>query len=96
MFNNICMQIKKQQLSDNSFWVKANEEQFESLELFQDIEKTFGTGKVRGVEVSAGPKLKLPKIKELKVLDAKSAQNICKIISFFHVFNFLLFSLAAW
>ena len=76
--------------------MKANEEQFESLELFQDIEKTFGTGKVRGVEVSAGPKLKLPKIKELKVLDAKSAQNICKIISFFHVLNFLLFSLAAW
>ena len=30
------------------------------------------------MELDASPKLKLPKIKELKVLDAKSAQNICE------------------
>ena len=74
----VLFQIKKQQLSSDSFWVKTNEEEFESLELFQELEKSFGTGRARNLELDSGPKLKLPKIKELKVLDAKSAQNICK------------------
>ena len=65
-------------MSEDSFWTKANEDQFESLDLFQDLEKTFGTGRARNVELDSGPKLKLPKIKELKVLDTKSAQNICE------------------
>ena len=76
----LLFQIKKQQLSGESFWVKTNEEDFESLELFQELEKSFGTGRARNLELDSGPKLKLPKIKELKVLDAKSAQNICKLI----------------
>ena len=70
--------MKKKDLTSESFWVKANEETFESLEFFQDLEKTFSTGRARNVEFDSGPRLKLPKIKELKVLDAKSAQNICE------------------
>ena len=70
--------MKKKDLSSDSFWITANEESFESLEFFQDLEKTFSTGRARNVELDATPKLKLPKIKELKVLDAKSAQNICE------------------
>ena len=67
-------------MSSDSFWAKTNEDEFESLELFQELEQSFGTGRARNLELDSKPKLKLPKIKELKVLDAKSAQNICKII----------------
>ena len=78
----VChIQIKKQQLNKESFWAKTSEEDFESLELFQELEQSFGTGRARNLELDKEPKLKLPKIKELKVLDAKSAQNICKIIA---------------
>ena len=65
-------------MSSDSFWTKTKEDEFESLELFQELEKIFATGRARNLEIDSGPKLKLPKIKELKVLDAKSAQNICE------------------
>ena len=85
-------QIKRHQLSEDSFWTKANEESFESIEFFQDIEKTFGTGRARNMDLESAPKLKMPKIKELKVLDAKSAQNICESIYQVHfsVYNWPL------
>ena len=56
----VSFQIKKQQLSSDSFWVKTNEEEFESLELFQELEKSFGTGRALNLELDSGPQLKLP------------------------------------
>ena len=78
----LTQQIKRHQLTEDAFWTKTGEESFESIEFFQDLEKTFGTGRARNVDIEGSvPKAKMPKIKELKVLDAKSAQNICEYSS---------------
>jgi hypothetical protein len=64
-------------LKPDSFWARANEEAFASHDLFQDIEKTFATGRARGgLEVEQKARFNAPKVKALKVLDAKAAQNI--------------------
>eukprot|EP00731_Ephydatia_muelleri_P030908 Em0022g422a len=68
--------IQKQQLNSNSFWAQANEEALESSDFLAEIESTFGTGKEKALSEVENPKLKLPKLKQLKVLDPKSAQNI--------------------
>ena len=70
------VKIQPNNLSDKTFWGKVNEEQYESQDLFSDLKKTFGTVR-RGTNVDlAKPKFTPKPVKELKVLDPKSAQNI--------------------
>ena len=45
------LQVQRAQVKEGSFWAVANEEVFASTEFFQELEKTFATG--RGVCVRA-------------------------------------------
>ncbi|XP_072529478.1 protein diaphanous homolog 1 [Salminus brasiliensis] len=70
--------IDAEDLSENSFWVKAKEDRFESNELFSKLALAFSSQtKIKkeqdGGEEKAAQK---KKVKELKVLDAKSSQNL--------------------
>uniref|UniRef100_H2XZX4 FH2 domain-containing protein n=1 Tax=Ciona intestinalis TaxID=7719 RepID=H2XZX4_CIOIN len=67
-------QMKSNAIQEKSFWVSAKEEIFESPDLFTRLMATFGQKKVtkKAVEVEKPQK----KVKELKVLDSKSAQNL--------------------
>lgn len=38
----------------------------------------------RNVDVEAAPKMKVSKVKELKVLDGKAAQNICEFVLYWY------------
>jgi len=73
-------QIKAPSIKENSFWSKAKEEIFESPDLFTRLMATFGQKKVAAKKTDKGEKPQ-KKAKELKVLDGKSGQNLCK--SFF-------------
>lgn len=73
--------IAAEDLSESSFWVKSKETRFENNELFSRLTLAFSsqtkTSKAKkdqdGGEDKAGPK---KKVKELKVLDSKSSQNL--------------------
>lgn len=81
-----CVQIKNNNIKENSFWAKAKEEKFEKDEVFEALSKTFAAKAVAkkaiNTEVSGNTPAKSSKKKAraLKVLDPKSAQNLCKFI----------------
>lgn len=71
--------IAAEDLSENSFWVKAKEDRFENKELFAKLTLTFSTQTKtkKDQEVSDEKKtVQKKKVKELKVLDGKSSQNL--------------------
>uniref|UniRef100_A0A6I8MY29 Diaphanous related formin 2 n=1 Tax=Ornithorhynchus anatinus TaxID=9258 RepID=A0A6I8MY29_ORNAN len=72
--------VEPQEISENCFWLKVNEEKFESTDLFSKLCLTFATQmKVKkSLEVTEGKKIAGPKkkVKELRVLDPKTAQNL--------------------
>nr|CAB3237999.1 protein diaphanous homolog 2-like [Phallusia mammillata] len=67
-------QLKPTVIKEESFWAKAQEDKFESSDLFTRLMATFGQKKItkKTTEVEKPQK----KTKELKVLDGKSAQNL--------------------
>ena len=74
--------VQTQQLKENSFWVKANEEKFASEDLFQILIENFSTKQTKAkltdsknLEDNFGAKKK-SNFKELKFLDEKQAQNL--------------------
>uniref|UniRef100_A0A8C1Y6X1 Diaphanous related formin 1 n=1 Tax=Cyprinus carpio TaxID=7962 RepID=A0A8C1Y6X1_CYPCA len=74
--------IAPEDLSEGSFWVKAKEDRFENKELFAKLTLTFSTqtktskGK-KDQEASEDKKnAQKKKVKELKVLDSKTSQNL--------------------
>ena len=69
-------QLKTNVIKENSFWVEADEEKFESHDLFTRLMATFGQKKSKKLNVEIDKPQK--KVKDLKVLDTKSAQNLCK------------------
>lgn len=68
--------IDLQKLTEKAFWVKVQEEKLASEDIFDEISCRFSS--VPRIRNDEKPKDKKPakKIKELKVLDAKSAQNL--------------------
>ncbi|XP_069841842.1 protein diaphanous homolog 2 isoform X3 [Dendropsophus ebraccatus] len=72
--------VEPQELSESSFWVKAREEKFEFPELFSKLSQTFATHqkvkKTLQEEEESKPVMAKKKVKELKVLDSKTAQNL--------------------
>uniref|UniRef100_A0A8C3EK16 Diaphanous related formin 2 n=1 Tax=Corvus moneduloides TaxID=1196302 RepID=A0A8C3EK16_CORMO len=72
--------IEPQEIGENSFWVKAEEDKFEDPELFAKLALTFGT---QMKEKKAAQSKK--KIKELRVLDGKSAQNLSIFLGSFRL-----------
>ncbi|XP_004776031.1 protein diaphanous homolog 2 isoform X5 [Mustela putorius furo] len=72
--------IEPKELSENCFWLKVKEDKFENPDLFAKLALNFATQmKVqKNVEASEEKKI-LPakkKVKELRILDPKTAQNL--------------------
>ncbi|XP_030000977.1 protein diaphanous homolog 1 isoform X2 [Sphaeramia orbicularis] len=83
--------IGPEDLSENSFWTKAKEEQFENNELFAKLTLTFSsqtkTTKAKKEQDGGDDKKQLQKkkVKELKVLDGKSSQNLSIFLGSFRL-----------
>uniref|UniRef100_A0A8B9FAJ0 Protein diaphanous 2 n=1 Tax=Amazona collaria TaxID=241587 RepID=A0A8B9FAJ0_9PSIT len=81
--------IEPQEIAENSFWVKAEEEKFENPELFAKLAVTFGTQMKAKKPVEESEEKKAvqtkKKIKELRILDSKSAQNLSIFLGSFRL-----------
>ncbi|XP_074004089.1 protein diaphanous homolog 2 [Numenius arquata] len=81
--------IEPQEIAENSFWVKAEEDKFEDPELFAKLAVTFGTQMKakKTVEESEEKKAVQSKkrIKELRILDGKTAQNLSIFLGSFRL-----------
>uniref|UniRef100_A0A672V9H7 Diaphanous related formin 2 n=1 Tax=Strigops habroptila TaxID=2489341 RepID=A0A672V9H7_STRHB len=81
--------IEPQEIAENSFWVKAEEEKFENPELFAKLALTFGTQMKAKKPVEESEEKKTvqskKKIKELRILDSKSAQNLSIFLGSFRL-----------
>uniref|UniRef100_A0A8C3Y7N2 Diaphanous related formin 2 n=1 Tax=Catharus ustulatus TaxID=91951 RepID=A0A8C3Y7N2_CATUS len=84
-----AFQIEPQEIGENSFWVKAEEDKFEDPELFAKLALTFGTQMKAKKPVEESEEKKAAqskkKIKELRVLDGKSAQNLSIFLGSFRL-----------
>jgi diaphanous 2 len=80
--------VQTQQLKENSFWVKVNEEKLASEEILQILIENFSTKQTKAnkltdtknLEDNFGAKNKKGNMRELKYLDEKQAQNISILI----------------
>ncbi|XP_038630931.1 protein diaphanous homolog 2 isoform X4 [Scyliorhinus canicula] len=74
------VEIGPQEMTETCFWIKAKEEKFESPDLFAKLMLSFATQtKVKKDDVQTEEKKSAPikkKVKELKILDPKTAQNL--------------------
>nr|XP_013813028.1 PREDICTED: protein diaphanous homolog 2 [Apteryx mantelli mantelli] len=81
--------IEPYEITECSFWVKAREEKFESPDLFAKLALTFGTQMKakRALEETEEKKTVQPKkrIKELRILDGKTAQNLSIFLGSFRM-----------
>uniref|UniRef100_A0A8C9W993 Diaphanous-related formin 3 n=1 Tax=Scleropages formosus TaxID=113540 RepID=A0A8C9W993_SCLFO len=79
--------IRPQEMSENCFWVKANEEKYEIPDVLAKLADTFGSQKLgEKMEDEQEEKKSMKKrIKELKVLDSKIAQNLSIFLGSFRM-----------
>ncbi|XP_026050273.1 protein diaphanous homolog 1 isoform X2 [Astatotilapia calliptera] len=83
--------IGPEDLSENSFWIKAKEDQFENNELFAKLTLTFSsqtkTTKAKKEQDGGDEKKQVQKkkVKELKILDSKSSQNLSIFLGSFRI-----------
>lgn len=79
--------IQPQEMSENCFWVKADDGQYAKPDLLNKVGLIFGTQKtVKPEEDSLEDKKSIKKrIKELKVLDPKIAQNLSIFLGSFRM-----------
>ncbi|XP_054706244.1 protein diaphanous-like [Uloborus diversus] len=68
--------IQPQKLSDKAFWVSVHEEKLASDDIFESLLSKFSSKPQTKKENKIDEKRPSKKVKELKVLDAKSAQNL--------------------
>ncbi|XP_058030578.1 protein diaphanous homolog 1 isoform X2 [Ahaetulla prasina] len=80
--------ITAQELSEGCFWVKAKEDRYESDDLFAKLTLRFSTAQTKskkqpesGEEKNQAKK----KVKELRVLDSKNAQNLSIFLGSFRL-----------
>ncbi|XP_070602999.1 protein diaphanous homolog 1 isoform X2 [Erythrolamprus reginae] len=80
--------ITVQELSEGCFWVKAKEDRYESDDLFAKLTLRFSTAQLKskkqpesGEEKNQAKK----KVKELRVLDSKNAQNLSIFLGSFRL-----------
>lgn len=75
-------QINMNNFTENTFWAKTKEEKLEKPGLFDELSKAFAAkGGPRKTESGDGMEKKAAakkKGKDLKIIDPKSAQNLCK------------------
>ncbi|NXN90944.1 DIAP3 protein, partial [Rhinopomastus cyanomelas] len=79
--------IRPQEMTESCFWVKAQEDKYENVDMLCKLELTFCCQKrVRKEEEDFEEKKSIKKrIKELKVLDPKIAQNLSIFLGSFRV-----------
>ncbi|KAM8733592.1 protein diaphanous homolog 1 [Acanthopagrus schlegelii] len=80
--------IGPEDLSEKSFWIKANEEKFESNELLAKLTLAFSSQTKTKKEQDGGDEKKQvqkKKVKELKILDGKSSQNLSIFLGSFRL-----------
>ncbi|XP_018329945.1 protein diaphanous isoform X2 [Agrilus planipennis] len=77
--------IIPQKLSEKSFWVKVQEEKLASPDILEGLAQKFSSKpppkKVEGDALDSNTYGTLKKVKELKVLDGKTAQNILILLN---------------
>ncbi|XP_060126190.1 protein diaphanous homolog 2 isoform X3 [Zootoca vivipara] len=82
--------VEPQEITENCFWIKAKEEKFENPDLFAKLALTFAThmkAVKKAVENTEEKKVSLPKkrVKELRILDGKTAQNLSIFLGSFRM-----------
>lgn len=80
---SIFFQIEPQKLSKNSFWVKVDEEKLASQEILEGLLRfsTKPPNRTNKDESEKGNTMNGKKVKELRVLDPKSAQNLAILLN---------------
>ncbi|NXJ66521.1 DIAP2 protein, partial [Rostratula benghalensis] len=80
--------IEPQEIAESSFWVKVEEDKFENPELLAKLAVTFGT-KIKAKKTEEDSEEKKvqskKKIKELRILDGKTAQNLSIFLGSFRL-----------
>ncbi|XP_040847256.1 protein diaphanous homolog 3 isoform X4 [Ochotona curzoniae] len=81
------LKIRPQEMTENCFWIKVNETKYENVDLLCKLENTFccQQREKREEEDFEEKKAIKKKIKELKFLDSKIAQNLSIFLSSFRV-----------
>uniref|UniRef100_A0A803SYD6 Diaphanous related formin 3 n=1 Tax=Anolis carolinensis TaxID=28377 RepID=A0A803SYD6_ANOCA len=74
--------IRPQEMNENCFWILANDSKYENPDLLCKLEHTFSSKKDDGFEEKKSVK---KRIKELKILDPKTAQNLSIFLGSFRV-----------
>ncbi|XP_061164716.1 protein diaphanous homolog 1-like isoform X2 [Saccostrea echinata] len=74
--------IPSNKLKEDSFWVKAEESKFEDDFIFQSLMENFSVKKPvkKDAEVEVANEKKAKKVKDLRVLDPKSAMNLSMLL----------------
>ncbi|XP_006837658.1 PREDICTED: protein diaphanous homolog 3-like isoform X2 [Chrysochloris asiatica] len=81
------LKIRPQEMTENCFWIKVNENKYENEDLLYKLENTFCCQQKERREEDGFEEKKAnkKKIKELKFLDSKVAQNLSIFLSSFRV-----------
>ncbi|XP_058132581.1 protein diaphanous homolog 3 [Dasypus novemcinctus] len=81
------LKIRPHEMTENCFWIKVNENKYENVDLLCKLENTFCCQQKerREEEDLEAKKAIKKKIKELKFLDSKIAQNLSIFLSSFRV-----------
>uniref|UniRef100_A0A8C6Y3Y0 Diaphanous related formin 2 n=1 Tax=Naja naja TaxID=35670 RepID=A0A8C6Y3Y0_NAJNA len=86
---SFSLQVEPHEIQEHCFWVKAKDEKFENLDLFAKLALTFATQKKekKTVENVEEKKIIMPKkkVKELRILDGKTAQNLSIFLGSFRM-----------
>ncbi|XP_042316811.1 protein diaphanous homolog 3 isoform X2 [Sceloporus undulatus] len=78
--------IRPQEMNENCFWILANDDKYENPDLLCKLELTFSCQKnVKKDEAFEEKKSVKKRIKELKILDPKTAQNLSIFLGSFRV-----------
>ncbi|XP_037531130.1 protein diaphanous homolog 2 [Nematolebias whitei] len=81
--------IVPQEMAENCFWIKVKEEKFENPDLFSQLSLCFSSQSKVKKDVSDETDNKVPqfkkKAKELRILDAKTAQNLSIFLGSFRL-----------
>ncbi|KAJ8387280.1 hypothetical protein AAFF_G00159030 [Aldrovandia affinis] len=78
--------IRPQEMSESCFWIMANEDKYENADLLTRLACTFGSQKLaRREEELDETKCLKKRIKQLRVLDAKMAQNLSIFLGSFRM-----------
>uniref|UniRef100_A0A4W5P427 Diaphanous related formin 2 n=1 Tax=Hucho hucho TaxID=62062 RepID=A0A4W5P427_9TELE len=78
--------IVPQEMAENCFWIKVKEEKFENQEFFEQLSLSFSS-RTKGKQAPSDARVTQfkKKAKELRILDAKTAQNLSIFLGSFRL-----------